>query len=83
MARSLCPDRERASIATVAALLILFSTSSVAQLAAIVLGGAAALAIAAADGMGIPLSLADPDITPASAARDVMAALRELLRPDG
>jgi AcrR family transcriptional regulator len=43
----------------------------------------AVLAIAAADGMGIPLSLADPDITPASAARDVMAALRELLRPDG
>jgi AcrR family transcriptional regulator len=42
----------------------------------------AVLTIAAADGMGIPLSLADPDITPASAARDVMAALRELLRPD-
>jgi len=42
----------------------------------------AVLAIAAADGMGIPLSLADPDITPASAAQDVMAALRELLRPD-
>ena len=38
MARSLCPDRERASIATAAALLILFSTSSVVQLAAIVLG---------------------------------------------
>jgi hypothetical protein len=37
----------------------------------------------AADGMGIPLSLADPDITPASAAQDVMAALRELLRPGG
>jgi chromate transporter len=43
MARSLCPDRERASIATAAALLILFSTSSVAQLAAIVLGGVAGL----------------------------------------
>jgi len=42
----------------------------------------AVLTIAAADGMGIPLSLADPDITPASAAQDVMAALRELLRPD-
>ena len=42
----------------------------------------AVLTIAAADGMGIPLSLADPDITPASAVRDVMAALRELLRPD-
>jgi AcrR family transcriptional regulator len=43
----------------------------------------AVLAVAAADGMGIPLSLADPDITPASAALDVMAALRELLGPDG
>ena len=43
MARSLCPDRERASIAAVAALLILFSTSSVVQLAAIVLGGVAGL----------------------------------------
>jgi len=42
----------------------------------------AVLAIAAADGLGIPLSLADPDITPASAAQDVLAALRELLRPD-
>ena len=39
MARNLCPDRERASIAVVAALIILFSTSSVAQIGAIVLGG--------------------------------------------
>ena len=36
MARNLCPDRERASIAVVAALIILFSTSSVAQIGAIV-----------------------------------------------
>ncbi len=43
----------------------------------------AVLTIAAADGMGIPLSLADPDLTPARAAQDVMAALRELLRPAG
>jgi AcrR family transcriptional regulator len=41
----------------------------------------AVLAIAATDGMGIPLSLADPVITPASATRDVMAMLRDLLRP--
>jgi chromate transporter len=39
MARTLCPDRERASIAVVAALIILLSTSSIAQLAAILLGG--------------------------------------------
>nr|WP_300211079.1 chromate efflux transporter [Bradyrhizobium sp.] len=43
MARNLCPDRERASIAVVAALIILFSTSSIAQVAAIVLGGLAGL----------------------------------------
>ena len=43
MARSLCPDRERASIAVIAALIILFSTSSVAQIGAIVLGGDAGL----------------------------------------
>src|SRR6516165_3580158 len=39
MARSLCPDRARASIATVSALIILSSTSSLAQIGAIVLGG--------------------------------------------
>jgi chromate transporter len=43
MARTLCPDRERASIATVAALLILLSGSSVAQIAAILLGAVAGL----------------------------------------
>jgi chromate transporter len=43
MARTLCPDRERASIATIAALVILFSTSSVAQIGAILLGGIAGL----------------------------------------
>jgi chromate transporter len=41
MARTLCPDRERASLAVVAALIILFSTSSVAQIGAILLGGIA------------------------------------------
>jgi chromate transporter len=43
MARTLCPDRERASIATVVAVIILFSSSSVAQIGAIALGGAAGL----------------------------------------
>jgi chromate transporter len=43
MARTLCPDRERASIALVAALILLFSTSSVAQIAAIASGGIAGL----------------------------------------
>jgi chromate transporter len=43
MARSLCPDRERASIAVIAAVIILFSTASLAQVGAIVLGGLAGL----------------------------------------
>jgi chromate transporter len=43
MARTLCPDRERATIAVVAALIVLFSASSVAQISAIVLGGIAGL----------------------------------------
>ncbi len=43
MARSLAPDRARASIAAVAALIILLGTTSVAQIGAIVLGGIAGL----------------------------------------
>ncbi|HTO65406.1 MAG TPA: chromate efflux transporter [Bradyrhizobium sp.] len=45
MARSLAPDRERASISAVAALIILFSPSSLAQIAAILLGGVAGLVL--------------------------------------
>ena len=61
MARTLCPDKERASIAVVAALIILFSTTSLAQIAAILLGGIAGLvfcrggAPAAAGHMPIPV----------------------------
>ena len=47
MARTLCPDRERASIAAVAALIILFGSSSLAQIGAIVLGGVAGRGFAA------------------------------------
>jgi chromate transporter len=43
MARTLAPDRERASIAAIAALIILFSSASVAQIGAIALGGVAGL----------------------------------------
>jgi chromate transporter len=43
MARALAPDRARASIAAIAALIILLSTSSVAQIAAIIAGGIAGL----------------------------------------
>jgi chromate transporter len=43
MARSLCPDRERASIACIAALILLFSASSLAQIGAILFGALAGL----------------------------------------
>src|SRR5882757_5167112 len=41
MARTLCPDRQRASIAGIAALIVLFSGSSGGQIAAILLGAIA------------------------------------------
>ena len=62
MARTLCPDRPRASIACGSAMLILFSTSSIAQLGAILLGAMAGLwlcrisAPAAANPVGMPVS---------------------------
>ncbi|HML29579.1 MAG TPA: chromate efflux transporter, partial [Hyphomicrobium sp.] len=43
MARTLCRDRERASIAVAAALIVLFSASSIAQISAIVVGGLAGM----------------------------------------
>jgi chromate transporter len=43
MARTLCPDRERASIAAIASVIILFSGTSLAQIGAIVFGAAAGL----------------------------------------
>ena len=43
MARNLCPDRERASVATLAAVLVLFAPTSVGQIGAIALGGLAGL----------------------------------------
>src|ERR1700727_1799043 len=43
MARALCPDRERATIATASALIILFSTSSISQIGSILLGAIAGL----------------------------------------
>jgi chromate transporter len=62
MARTLCPDRERASIACVSALLILFSTSSIAQLGAILLGAVGGFWLCrismpvAANAIGMPVS---------------------------
>jgi chromate transporter len=62
MARALCPDRERATIATAAALIVLLSASSVAQIGAILLGAIAGLrfcrsaAAAAAGHVAMPVS---------------------------
>lgn len=62
MARTLCPDRQRASIACVAAFLILFSTSPVAQIGAILMGGIAGFwlcrqpAPTSAKPLGVPIS---------------------------
>jgi len=49
MARTLCPDRQRASIAVIATLIVLFSPSSSAQIGAIVLGGIGGLWLCRAD----------------------------------
>ena len=59
MARTLCPDRKRASIAVVAALIILFSPSFVAQIGAILWGGIAGLWLcrAAPPASGGPITL--------------------------
>jgi AcrR family transcriptional regulator len=41
----------------------------------------AVLVIALVDGMGIPLALGDPQLSADGAVRDVLAGLREMLRP--
>jgi chromate transporter len=64
MARTLCPDRERASIAVVAALIILLSTSSASQIGAILFGGIAGLWLC----RGAPLASTGRVIVPVSRA---------------
>jgi chromate transporter len=45
MARTLCPDRQRASIAALTMVLILYSSSSIIQIGAILFGGVAGLLV--------------------------------------
>ena len=45
MARTLCPDRRRATIAALAMILILYGSSSITQIGAILLGGVAGLLV--------------------------------------
>jgi chromate transporter len=71
MARSLCPDRERASIAAIAAAIILFSTASIAQIGAIVLGGIAGLWLC----RGAPPALAGGHVNMPVSRRAGIAAL--------
>ena len=60
MARTLCPDKARATIATAALALLLFAPGSLAQISAIALGGAAGLAFSRESGAATPDSLAVP-----------------------
>jgi chromate transporter len=73
MARTLCPDRERASVAVAAALIVLFNASPAAQVAAIVLGGAAGLWLCREPGLrgtaGVPPALRGGDGGEASEER--------------
>jgi len=62
MARTACPDRQRASIACMAAVLMLFSNSSFTQICTILMGGIAGLLVCRASAptvarpLGIPVS---------------------------
>ena len=60
MARSLCPDRPRASIATAALVLLLLAPGSLAQVGAIALGGVAGLALCRGGGEAIADDLVMP-----------------------
>ncbi len=60
MARSLCPDRTRASIATVALVVMLLAPSSFFQIGTIVAGGIAGWALCRGDGASVPDGIAMP-----------------------
>jgi chromate transporter len=69
MARTLAPDRQRASIAVAAALIILLSASSLAQIAALALGGAAGFWLC----QGVPSLSAGHFSVPVSRAAGLVA----------
>jgi chromate transporter len=72
MARSLCPDRERASIALIGALIVLLASSPIAQVGAILMGGVLGLIFCSADheprGPALPVRVSRPVGTAALAA---------------
>ena len=60
MARTLCPDRERASIAGAAAIIVLVAASSAAQIEVIVIGALAGLALCRGPAPAVAGSLGTP-----------------------
>jgi len=66
MARSLCTDRMRASIATAAAILVLLVPGSLVQIGAIALGGLTGLALCRAPPGASPAAIAEPFGMPVS-----------------
>jgi chromate transporter len=60
MARTLCPDRQRASIAAVATVLVLYSSSSITQISAILLGSIAGLLVCRTSAPGSTAPVAVP-----------------------
>jgi chromate transporter len=75
MARTLCPDRERGSIAALAALIILFSGSSIAQAGAIAFGALAGLWLCRNGQPSEPGSESDHAIVPVSRAAGIAALI--------
>ncbi|HLY80561.1 MAG TPA: chromate efflux transporter [Caulobacteraceae bacterium] len=70
MARTLCPDRERASIAVIAALIVLGAGGSLGQIAAIALGAVAGLIV----GHRAATSATKPLVQPVSRRAGLVAA---------
>jgi chromate transporter len=71
MARTFCADRERASIAAVAALIVLLGTSSLVQIAAIIIGGIAGLWLC----RGAPPAAAGHIVVPVSRTAGIAALI--------
>lgn len=69
MSRSLCPDRQRATIAGIAVLMVLFGVSSAVQILAILIGGIAGLWLC----RGAPPALTSPVVVPVSRAMGLFA----------
>ena len=77
MARSLCPDRERASVAVLAALTVTFAPTAAGQISAILLGGLLGLWLCR--GTGAPSEGTLPIVVPRALAWSCLAAYGLLL----